>query len=257
MDHQGKLLYLIHYLLEESGYQPEIPENEKEQCRLLRALMNIREAKLISEEFLAIQDAYLQEVVENKGVVDVNDLEPIQDRLYVWRGDITRLKVDAIVNACNSGLTGCYSPNHPCIDNIIHTISGVQLRKKCNDIMKIQGYPEPTGQAKITPAYNLPCNYVIHTVGPIVKEILTQEDCDDLKKCYRACMETAEQNNIRSIAFCCLSTGVYGFPQKKASEIATDTVKDYLANGSKIEKVIFNVFTPEDEKYYLKILRKV
>ena len=175
--------------------------------------------------------------------------------LIIVRNDITKMKVDAIVNAANSGMTGCYQPWHNCIDNCIHTYAGVQLRLKCAEIMERQGFEEPTGQAKITPAYNLPCDYVIHTVGPIVQGKLTRQHCKLLESCYRSCLTLADENQVPSIAFCCISTGVFMFPNDKAAEIAVRTVQEYKAEtGSKIE-VIFNVFKEQDERIYSKLLR--
>ena len=188
--------------------------------------------------------------------MDANDLMPLRDGLCVWRGDITRLKADAIVNAANSGMTGCWHPNHNCIDNCIHTYAGVQLRLKCAELMAAQGYAEPTGQAKITPAYNLPSRYVIHTVGTICERgVVTPGNVRELKSCYRACMDIADANGLTSIAFSCISTGVFGFPQKRGAEIAVETVRECLSRGSRLEKVVFNVFKPEDEAYYLDMLR--
>lgn len=256
MTHEEKRVYLTRYLLDEAGYKNEIPESEEEQKYLLRGLMNIREPKPIGSDFLTIQDEYLQEVVEDKGVVDVESLEPIRDRLYLWRGDITRLRIDAIVNAANSGMCGCFQANHSCIDNIIHTVSGVQLRLYCSDLMTAQGYPEPTGKAKITPAYNLPCKYVIHTVGTICRGRVTARNIQELESCYRSCMEISDENGVRSIAFCCISTGVFGFPKQRGAEIAIRTVEECIAAGAKVEKVVFNVFSPEDEEYYREILQK-
>ena len=181
MSQEERRIFMIRYLLNEGGYTNEIPESSQDKRDLLRALMNVREPGSIGSDFLEIQDAYLKERAIEKGVIDVDTLEPVKGRLYVWRGDITRLKAGAIVNACNSGLTGCYSPNHSCIDNQIHSFSGVQLRKKCADL--VQGRPEPTGKARITPAYNLPADYVIHTVGPIVRGILTPGNIQDLASC--------------------------------------------------------------------------
>ena len=204
---------------------------------------------------MEVQDAYLQEELAKKKITRLSDLHPIQEGIYLWRGDITPLECGAIVNAANSGMTGCYQPCHNCIDNCIHTYAGVQLRLKCAEIMSQQGYEEPTGQAKITPAYNLPCEYVIHTVGPIVRGELTQEHCRLLESCYRSCLELADANGIASIAFCCISTGVFMFPNEKAAEISVDTVQKYKAEtGSKIE-VVFNVFKEQDERIYRELLR--
>lgn len=257
MDQSTRRQILIRSLLKERPeYQKtEIPHDSGGQKRLLRSLMNIRPASPVSEEFQRIQDEYLQEENRNKGIVECSDLTPIQDGIYLWRGDITRLACKAVVNAANSGMTGCYQPCHNCIDNCIHTCAGIQLRNYCSDLMEKQGYEEPTGTAKITPAFNLPCEYVIHTVGPIVRGKLTPLHCRQLASCYRSCLELADQNQIHSIAFCCISTGVFMFPNEEAAKIAIQTVKSYKAEtGSKIE-VIFNVFKELDEQIYRNLLR--
>ncbi len=266
MNQSERRIFLIEALLKEqqkysggsiySEYSDtNIPADKNEQKRLLRSLMNIRMPHEADREFIKIQDEYLKAANEEKGVVTLDDIEEIEEDIYVWKGDITRLKAGAIVNAANSGMTGCYQPCHNCIDNCIHTYAGVQLRYKCAQIMRGQGYEEPTGQAKITPAYNLPCDYVIHTVGPIVRGRLTQKHIKQLASCYRSCLEIADKNNVNSIAFCCISTGVFMFPNDKAADTAVKTVKDYKAEtGSKI-KVIFNVFKDDDEEIYMKLLR--
>jgi O-acetyl-ADP-ribose deacetylase (regulator of RNase III) len=249
---------LIGLLLEEQpGYRMAgVPDSEEEQKRLLRSLMNVRMAAPVSAEFERVQDEYLREENRRRGVVEVSDLVPVQTGVYLWRGDITRLRCGAIVNAANSGMTGCYQPCHNCIDNCIHTYAGVQLRNYCNDLMERQGHLEPTGTAKLTPAFNLPCDYVIHTVGPIVQGRLTEKHRRQLEGCYRSCLEAAEENKVRSIAFCCISTGVFMFPNEEAAKIAVQTVKEYKAEtGSGIE-VIFNVFKEEDERIYRKLLGK-
>lgn len=234
----------------------DIPADKDRQKSLLRSLMNIRMPHEADAQFIKIQDEYLRQANEEKGVVTLNDIDEVSEDIYVWKGDITRLKAGAIVNAANSGMTGCYQPCHNCIDNCIHTYAGVQLRYKCNQIMRAQGHEEPTGQAKITPAYNLPCDYVIHTVGPIVQGRLTEKHKKQLESCYRSCLEIADKNNVDSIAFCCISTGVFMFPNDKAAEIAVKTVKSYKEEtGSRI-KVIFNVFKDEDEEIYMKLLKK-
>lgn len=240
----------------------EIPENIQEQKLLLRALLNVRMPGRISDEFLKVQDAYLREEISEKGIVKLSDLHPVRDGIYLWQGDITRLGTDAIVNAANSGMTGCYQPNHACIDNCIHTFAGIQLRLACAGIMEEQGYPEPVGRAKITSGYNLPCKYVIHTVGPIINrtasgwEKLTPGHCRQLASCYQSCMELAERNECGSIAFCCISTGVFHFPNGKAAEIAVRTVKEYREKtGSKME-VVFNVFRKDDFAIYENLLRE-
>ena len=217
--------------------------------------MNIRVPDTIDEEFLSVQDEYLRQVSVEKGTVTISDMEEIQPDIYIWKGDITRLKVGAIVNAANSGMTGCYRPCHNCIDNCIHTYAGIQLRLTCAEIMEEQGYDEPTGQAKITPAYNLPCDYVIHTVGPIVQGKLTQEHEALLSSCYRSCLEIADANQVDSIAFCCISTGVFMFPNARAAEIAVKTIKEYKEKTGSSIQVVFNVFKDLDEEIYRELLR--
>ena len=249
-----KLNDLIAYLLSE---HPEwnnliLPTDESEQFRLYRSLVNIRPAGKASAEYLKAEDDFLQKLTVQKGITDIADLQPVEKNLYLWKGDITTLKCGAIVNAANSGMTGCYQPCHNCIDNCIHTFAGVRLRLKCAEIMKAQGHEESTGTAKITPAYNLPCQYVIHTVGPIVQGKLTKKHCDLLKSCYQSCLELAVLNGIKSIAFCCISTGVFGFPQDKAAEIAVQTAREFLKTHD-IE-VIFNVFTEKDFDIYKRLL---
>ena len=218
--------------------------------------MNVRMPAPVSNEFLKIQNEYLTIALNEKGITDFNDLTPVQGDIYIWQGDITTLRCGAIVNAANSSLLGCFQPLHNCIDNCIHTYSGIQLRNKCNEIMQQQGHQEPTGKAKITPAYNLPCKYVIHTVGPIVNNFLTEEHCELLESCYLSCLETAQKNNVKSIAFCCISTGVFGFPQKEAAEIAVKTVKKFKAKTGSGIKIIFNVFKDEDREIYEKLFGK-
>lgn len=249
-----KLNYLISYLLSEHPELEDltIPTSEKEQFDLYRSLVNIRPAKKVSAEYLKAEDEFLQKLTAQKGITDVAALKPMEENIYLWKGDITTLKCGAIVNAANSGMTGCYHPCHNCIDNCIHTFAGVRLRLKCAEIMKAQGYEEPTGTAKITPAYDLPCDNVIHTVGPIVQGRLTERHCKLLKSCYDSCLELAVQSGVKSIAFCCISTGVFGFPQDKAAEIAVQTVREFLLTHD-IE-VIFNVFTEKDYKIYSGLL---
>ena len=257
MNQNERRAYLIEHLLQEASYDQsmKIPESVAEQRRLLRSLMNIRMPGKISEKFLREQDTYLLKLQEEKGVVVIDDLEERQPDLYLWKGDITRLQVGAIVNAANSGMTGCYQPCHNCIDNCIHTYAGIQLRNKCAQMMKAQGHEEQTGKAKITLAYNLPCDYVIHTVGPIIRGQLCAEDERLLASCYRSCLSLADENHVDSIAFCCISTGVFMFPNERAAEIAVDTVKEYKkATGSQV-KVIFNVFKDLDEEIYMALLQ--
>lgn len=232
----------------------EIPKNEQEQKYLLRSLFNIRMPKAVNEEFLKIQDAYMKDETEKKGITELTDLQPIQDNLYLWRGDITTLRCDGIVNAANNQMLGCFCPNHGCIDNAIHTFAGIQLRLACAELMKKQGHEEETGTAKITPAYNLPCKYVLHTVGPIITGRLREKDNQLLASCYRSCLELAEQNGLKSIAFCCISTGEFHFPNDKAAEIAIQTVKEYRKRTGSQMEVIFNVFKKTDYEIYRKLL---
>lgn len=256
MDQYQRRHYLIRTLMEENPEYKDmtLPCSEREQKDLLRGLLNVRLPGNISDEFLKIQDEYLQEETALKGITSLSDLKPIKDGIYLWQGDITTLECDAIVNAANSGMTGCYVPCHACIDNCIHTYSGIQLRNSCADIMSRQGHEEPTGCAKITPAFNLPCKYVLHTVGPIITGVLTKEDEDMLASCYKSCLELADKNNVNSVAFCCISTGEFHFPNEEAAKIAVDTVKEYREkNNSKIE-VIFNVWKDIDHRIYKGLL---
>ena len=256
MNQNDRRKYLIKGLLKE---RPEyenmqIPSDADKQKMLLRALMNIRMPGKMDDAFLRIQDAYLSEENKKTGIVTLADMEKVQPDLYIWRGDITRLGVGAIVNAANSGMTGCYQPCHNCIDNCIHTYAGIQLRNYCNDMMAKQGHEEPTGQAEITPAFNLPCDYVIHTVGPIVQGKLTKQHEHLLISCYESCLRIADADEVNSIAFCCISTGVFMFPNKKAAELAVQTVKQYKEKTKSKIKVIFNVFKEEDERLYKQLL---
>ena len=256
MNQSEKRLFLIQSLLNErpSCQKQIIPADSERQKILLRGLMNVRRPVRIGADFLQVQDAYLQDETAAKGITDIADLTPIQPGLYLWQGDITTLKCDAIVNAANSGMTGCYIPNHRCIDNAIHTFAGVELRLACEELMEQQGYPEPTGQPKITPAFNLPCRYVLHTVGPIISGIVTKEDKELLASCYRSCLELAAENGLESVAFCCISTGEFHFPNDLAAEIAVRTVKEFLKKQTSVKKVIFNVFKDLDKAIYEKLL---
>ena len=257
MNQSERRQYLIRSLLNENPAYRDwgVPQGADDQQQLLRGLMNVRPAQNTDAEFLKTQDAYLQGETAAKGITDIADLTPIQPGIYLWQGDITTLNCDAIVNAANSGMTGCYVPNHRCIDNAIHTFAGVQLRLVCDQIMQKQGYPEPTGQAKITPAFNLPCRYVIHTVGPIIADAPTERDCELLESCYRACLNLAAENKLESVAFCCISTGEFHFPNEQAAEIAVQTVKSFLHQPTSVKKVIFNVFKEIDKSIYTRLLR--
>ena len=257
MNQSEKRLFLIQSLLNErhSCQKQMIPTDSERQKILLRGLMNVRRPASIGREFLQVQDAYLQDETAAKGITDIADLTPIQPGLYLWQGDITTLKCDAIVNAANSGMTGCYIPNHRCIDNAIHTYAGVQLRMECAHLMAEQKGEEPTGRAKITKAYNLPCRYVLHTVGPIIYGPITQTDRGLLASCYRSCLSLAANNGLNSVAFCCISTGEFHFPNEVAAEIAIQTVREWqLQNPDKIE-VVFNVFKDSDYAIYKRLLQ--
>lgn len=256
MNQSEMRLFLIQSLLDErpSCRKQEIPTDAQRQKVLLRGLMNIRSPRAIHPEFQKIQDAYLQAETAEKGITDIADLSPIQLGLYLWQGDITTLRCDAIVNAANSGMTGCYVPNHRCIDNAIHTYAGVELRLACAELMEQQGYPEPTGTAKITPAFNLPCKYVLHTVGPIIDGPVTAQDEALLASCYRACLEKAAEQDLESVAFCCISTGEFHFPNNLAAQIAVRTVKEFLSRQTSVRKVIFNVFKDLDKQIYQQLL---
>lgn len=250
----NRLDYLIEYLLEEDPQysEMEIPSDLQGKRDLFRALRNVRWPKPVSEEFLRLQDEELQAQLQEKGVVELPDV-PMQ----IWQGDITRLKVDAIVNAANSQMLGCFHPLHKCIDNAIHSAAGVQLREECHRLMLQQGREEPTGQAKITKAYNLPCKYVIHTVGPIIPNgIPTEFQKEQLASCYRNIMTCADENNLESVAFCCISTGEFRFPNRLAADIAVQTVKDYLTThpNCSVKQVVFNVFKDVDRDIYQRLL---
>ncbi len=254
MTQQARRIFLIQKLLsEQPRYRDlQIPSDEAEQKRLLRALMNVRPPRPVGEDFLTVQDEYLREEIARKGITDIAELTPVESGLYLWRGDITSLKCGAVVNAANSGLTGCYVPCHGCIDNAIHTYAGVQLRLACAELMEKQGHKEPTGQAKLTYAFNLPCDYVLHTVGPVIYYRVTEKDRELLASCYRSCLELAQENGIKSVAFCCISTGEFRFPSGDAAKIAVDTARRYRQNT----EVIFNVFTQRDEQLYRELFKR-
>ena len=268
----NRLGYLIDYLLKEDPQysEMEIPSDLQGKRDLFRALRNVRWPKPISEEFLHLQNEELQAQLQEKGIVDLTKLSTLNSPLsttqnskpstlnyILWQGDITRLKVDAIVNAANSQMLGCFHPLHKCIDNAIHSAAGVQLREECYQMMLQQGHEEPTGQAKITKAYNLPCKYVIHTVGPIIPNCIpTEFQKEQLASCYRSIMACAEENYLESVAFCCISTGEFRFPNQLAAEIAVQTIKDYLTthHDSSIKQLVFNVFKDVDKEIYQQIL---
>lgn len=258
MTHAEQRLYLLRALLAEDVQYRNIviPEDARRQEELLRALMNLRPPRAAGEEFLAVQDAYLSAEREMAGVVDVRSLPPLRsdERLILWQGDITTLRADAVVNAANSGMRGCFRPLHGCIDNIIHTKSGIQLRLYCDALMNRQGHEESAGQAKITPGFNLPSRYILHTVGPVIGGRVTRRDRELLASCYRSCLELAGENGLENVVFCCISTGVFRFPNQEAAEIAVKTVTDCLRTPSSIQKVIFNVFKDADLQIYRGLL---
>ena len=230
------------------------PADDTSQRRLLRSLMNVRPPLPLNSEFLAVQDALLSAEAAEKGIVRVGDLPPTgEPNICLWQGDITRLAADAIMDADNSALLGCFVPCHGCIDNAIHSAAGLQLRDECNRVMLAQRYEEPTGQAKLTGAYNLPAKHVLHTVGPIVQGSVTAQDRRELKSCYEACLRLAGEHSLKSVALCCISTGEFHFPHQEAAEIAVAAVKEFL-RGHDGMKVIFNVFKDTDLKIYQRLL---
>ena len=257
MTQEERLDYLLKYLLSEREEYADIrvPDKLSEKRRLLRSLMNVRPPAPIREDFLKMQDVYLTKRLAERGITELGDLKPVRPGIYLWQGDITTLCVDAIVNAANSQMLGCFVPCHGCIDNAIHTYAGVQLRQECAEIMHRQGHEEETGQAKLTKAYNLPCRYVLHTVGPIIHGTVTEHDKKLLADCYRSCLDLAEENGLHSIAFCCISTGEFHFPNKMAAEIAIQTVSEWQQKHPDRIEVIFNVFKDSDYEIYKRLLR--
>ena len=260
MERMEQIAFLNHILLEEMPqYREEaarFPRDAASQRRLLRGLMNLRPPLPLRADFLAVQDALLSAEREERGVVDATALPAVRahPRLSLWQGDITRLEADAIVNAANNALLGCFSPCHGCIDNAIHSAAGLQLREECSRLMEAQGHAEPTGRAKLTRGYALPARYVLHTVGPIVHGGVTRADREALASCYRSCLETAAANGITSVAFCCVSTGVFHFPNRPAAEIAVKTVREFLEKDTSMTKIVFNVFKDSDLEIYQDLL---
>ncbi len=270
MTQEERRIYLIEELLKERHESANIPADVKGQQDLLRALMNVRDPLPVSQDFLQVQDEYLQERNKERGIVVLEGMECVREivrssptmteradgtRLYLWQGDITTLKVDAIVNAANAQLLGCFSPLHACIDNCIHTFAGIQLRLACYEIMQKQGKLEGTGLCKITPAFNLPSKFVLHTVGPIIRSVPGPRDKLMLSNCYRNCLNTADKNGLESLAFCCISTGVFRFPADLAATIAVETVETWLKENqhSSVKKIVFNVFGKKDLEIYKNI----
>lgn len=268
-----ELDFLINKLIEEDEKYKDIkiPREYSDKKNLLRALMNVRMAGNINEEFLEVQNKFLSKEVKEKGVINLDKIETVDNELgrskdnnlnkklgkiSIWQGDITTLAVDAIVNAANSELLGCFVPCHRCIDNAIHSQAGIELREECFRLMKEQGHLEETGKAKITKGYNLPAKHVIHTVGPIVYNGLTENLRNDLKSSYKSCLELMVENNLRTIAFCCISTGEFHFPNGEAAKIALKTVLEFLEeNREKVDRIIFNVFKDIDKEIYSDLIK--
>ena len=256
---EERLDYLVEAFKTDSGEYKDIetPKDTEGKRRVLRSLMNIRMPRNISDDVLRVQDEYLKGRCEEKGIITLSDVPEIRSGLSVWQGDITRLSVDAIVNAANSQMLGCFVPMHTCIDNCIHTYAGIQLRAECNrqmDQLRIRhgrDYEQPTAVPMLTDGYNLPAKKVIHIVGPIVQYRLTPELEKVLADCYKNTLDMCAENGLKSVAFCCISTGVFHFPNKRAAEIAVSTVTEWLhSNPSKVVRVIFNVFKDEDKTIY-------
>ncbi|MCH3950935.1 MAG: protein-ADP-ribose hydrolase [Acidaminococcus sp.] len=261
-----QVTYLIRELQKEIPEYSElsVPKDPDEAFKLFRALCNVRMPRKVSDKFLAVQDAYLRTLTSEKGITDSADLQPstVDSRLYVWQGDITTLRCDAIVNAANSQMLGCFRPLHNCIDNMIHTMAGVELRIECDRQMDAlrkkygKDYEQPVSVPMVTPGYNLPAKYVIHVVGPIVMGSLQESHKQKLADCYTHCLEAADAHGCESIAFCCISTGVFMFSADAAAGIAVKTVKEYLNAhpDSKIKRVVFNVFKDRDFALYKNLL---
>ena len=259
MTQSERLDYLIEAFIEDSKEYGDlrIPNDPEEKRKILRSLMNIRMPSSMSEEVLSVQDDYLTERNREKGIVTLNDIPEIKDGLSIWQGDITRLAVDAIVNAANSQMLGCFVPMHSCIDNCIHSFAGIQLRNECNEKMKVkriqygEDYEQPTAVPMLTEAYNLPARKIVHVVGPIVSGRLTEDLENDLADCYANTLDLCKDSGLRSVAFCCISTGVFHFPNRKAAQIAVKTVREWVKRyPDSMDRVIFNVFKDEDRRYY-------
>ena len=257
MTQEERLDYLIKTLATEQPRYAglELPADREEKRALLRALFNLRPPLPADERLLAVQDEYLAEELRARGTTLAAELAPLSGDICLWQGDITTLAADAVVNAANSAMLGCFVPCHRCIDNAIHTYAGIQLRLACHELMERQGHEEPTGGAQITPAFNLPSRYVIHTVGPIVYASLTRRERDELASCYRSCLKLAKENGLKSVAFCCISTGEFRFPNAAAAQIAVDTVREFLKEEGVGMRVIFNVFKDIDREIYAGLLR--
>lgn len=265
----NKLDYLINYLLDENGnlIKEKIPDDEENKKKLWRSLCNIRDPKPLNKEYIQIEKEFLQEELQNKEITKVEDIKTIfdifpnsslkyKDKISLWKGDITTLQIDAIVNAANSQGLGCFVPCHKCIDNQIHTFAGIELRLECNRVMMEKDYFLPTGEAFITKGYNLPAKYVIHTVGPIIQSEVSKEDKKQLANCYINSLKVAIKSGIRTVAFPCISTGEFRFPKEEACKIALLEVEKFLNYNNKyFDKVVFNVYSEEDYKIYERNIR--
>ena len=262
---KSKLERLVAYLIDERNAhrngprfeEPSQHASQDELWPLFRALVNTREPVHASREFYELQDEVLRELIAADGIATRADAtpSPLGPHMLLWRGDITRLRVDAIVNAANSQMLGCWVPGHYCIDNAIHTFAGVELREQCAELMAAQGHEEPTGTAKVTDAFNLPARYIVHTVGPIVQGAPSELQHAQLASCYTSCLEAAQAHACRSIAFCCISTGVFGYPQREAAKLAIDTVAGWIAAHAEAGiDVVFDVFGADDEALYRELL---
>lgn len=255
-----RLKWMISYLMQEKEVLDTVevphilPDNEAQLFTIWRGLVNLRLPYPVSDSFLNIQDAYLQEALKQKQVTSIDELQEVQPQLYLWQGDITTLAVDAITNAANSEFLGCFIPNHHCIDNEIQTKAGVQVRRDCYHIRQQQGRKEPVGKAKLTPAYNLPAEYIIHTVGPIANGKVSPVKAQMLANCYQSVLELTDQRKLSSLALCCISTGEFGYPQNEAAQIAVQTVKNYLQVTNSQLKIVFNVFLDSDLAIYQSLL---
>ena len=256
MNANEQLDFLINYLLNEDSRNINIPKDYSSKRQLLRSLMNVRMPGELSSEFIKVQDEFLTNECLNKNLTSIEDIKDVKGNMRLWQGDIVTLKVDAIVNAANSQMLGCFIPQHNCIDNVIHSAAGLELREECSKIMLEQGHEEPVGSAKITKGYNLPSKYVIHTVGPQIPHGMkpSKQDSQDLANCYKSCLDIACEYNLDSIAFCNISTGVFNYPQKEAAEIAVKTVEDYLKSADCDINVVFDVFSDESYSIYKELL---
>ena len=262
MNQEERLTYLTEAFINDSEYRGmKIPDNPETKRQVLRSLMNIRMPKQMPEKVLRIQDEYLSERNREKGIVQISDIPVTREGISIWQGDITRLAADVIVNAANSQMLGCFIPMHTCIDNCIHTYAGIQLRAECSRIMNRKrmkygmDYEQPASVPILTDAYNLPAKKIIHVAGPIVRDELSSKLEKELADCYRNSLDLCAENGLRSIAFCCISTGVFRFPNERAAEIAVQTVSEWMnENKGKVERVIFNVFKDEDKEIYERLL---